>query len=500
MKKVKKGKVSDELKEYEELMVGNFTQTSNYFINSFGILGLNENEFLFLSYLQQWIGLPNMRIHDFQIARDLFWSHGKIFNTRKALVEKHLIAAEYDTVYTPEVGCKSNGYRYSLNGLYEKVIGYSKMDSDEYNMMKSKSFLVVSEKRKKDGRHNNFKSNKSTDHPVSKIELSSTENRTDQYQGRSSNNTTTTLLQNHINILSSGDDNFSESVGTTEPLETEGEQQTFETDKHKNNELHEELVPPAIAPDEIIEMNSDGQPEPDHYYDSPTPEDIAEEERLQKEYEEQKKPKRPVDITKYQLPPDANLEVVKAKIWDYFRKESVDAFKYRPKLMSLNKELEDHKEVLLEAISYLHDYWNNEWWYRDGSLIMFLMNFEKFASTISAYRWQQLSDYCEYFSDDLVDESIKKNNLFDIRKRRKLTAQIVAVMENDELKTISDVQRLWLTADPDKLLYNAVDCICLNGSIWGEKIRPDDFDEITPDSISKMLEENGYVKVEKKKD
>ena len=474
--------MSEELSDYEELMLGNYTQTSNYFINSFGILGLNENEFLFLSYLQQWKGLPNMRIHDYQIARDLFWSHGMIFNTRKALVEKHLIAAEYDTIHTPEVGCKSTGYRYSLNGLYEKIIKYSKMDADEYNLMKSKAFLMVADKRKKDKRHYNFKKDKSTDCPVSKPELSSSKLDTAQSQGRSSNNITTTLIQDYINILSAKADNFSGSVGTTELQETEGEHQTYDTDIKGNIDLHDEKVPPDSAVDDNCETDS---------Y-TPTPEEIAEEERLEAEYEEKRKPKRPADISQYQLPSDVSLEVIKAKIWDFFKKGSVNALKHRAKLMSMTKELEDNKEKLLEAVSYLHDYWDETWWYKDGSLIMFLMNFDSFASNITAYRWQKLEEYCKYYSDELVEKAIVKNNLFNIMKRKKLTAQIKSLIEEGRLKTITDVQLLWLTADPDKLLYNAADCICLEGSLWGDMIRPSEFKEITTNAIIAMMDDNEF--------
>jgi len=79
-------------------------------------------------------------------------------------------------------------------------------------------------------------------------------------------------------------------------------------------------------------------------------------------------------------------------------------------------------------------------------------------------------------------------------KKRKTTAAIISFIENGELTIMTDVQRIWLTADPDKLLYNAVDCICLDGSIWGTKIHPYEFAEITVDAISRMMQDNGFVR------
>jgi len=147
-----------DLERYEEFISkGNFTQISNYLMTSYCVLGLESEEYVFLSYILKWVTKPKRPIYDFEISRDLGWSRNMLLKQRRTLKEKKYLTSNYSNEYDPELGYRSTGYYYCMQGLFEKIYFYSSMPEEQYLKIRLEAEVAAEKKRLKKGKHLNFK-------------------------------------------------------------------------------------------------------------------------------------------------------------------------------------------------------------------------------------------------------------------------------------------------------------------------------------------------------
>ncbi len=150
-----------ELEKYEEFISkGNFTQISNYLMTSYCALGLESEEYVFLTYIMKWITKPKRPIYDYEISRDLGWSRNMLLKQRRTLKEKKYLTSNYSNEYDPEKGYRSTGYYYCMQGLFEKIYSYSSMPEEQYLRIRLEAEATAEKLRLEKAKHLNFKKRK----------------------------------------------------------------------------------------------------------------------------------------------------------------------------------------------------------------------------------------------------------------------------------------------------------------------------------------------------
>ena len=180
--------------KYEGFLAkGRFYRATNFLIEGMGLLNLSDSEMVLLMYIHRWITLPSHHIYDLQVLRDLCWTRNKLLATRKSLVAKKYMKAEYENVFSDELGFKSTGYLYDLSGLYEIIYSLSELPPNVFLDARKEAYQRVCDDRMEAGRHLRFakKGDESQDRncSVPQEELDSSMSGTDQSHPRAPSKT-----------------------------------------------------------------------------------------------------------------------------------------------------------------------------------------------------------------------------------------------------------------------------------------------------------------------
>ena len=184
------------------------------------------------------------------------------------------------------------------------------------------------------------------------------------------------------------------------------------------------------------------------------------------------------------LPSNSSSEYLFNAIWAYF-KNKPDSYKYKRTLYALKLDSGTftdplthdsltEKEVLIRSHAMLKHYWKPEYWFGDGSLMMFIINYKEFYTNISWIRWNLLEDYCRENSFFLAKKCIKENRLLSLSKNQEVINEIL----NSGIE-LSDLQRNYLTSDPTTIEYNCVGVLRTNQCM----IRDYERDEISVETF-----------------
>jgi len=179
--------------------------------------------------------------------------------------------------------------------------------------------------------------------------------------------------------------------------------------------------------------------------------DIDDFELARKEDEEYEKANRynnrnkPRDITKMQFP-NASLKEIKDKIYFYFKNNNLNWQGHQNNLYNLD---ETYLEKLIKGNSFL-SYWS-EYKYGDNSLTMFIRYLDDFISKVEEERYMYERQWEHDNNDLLVDDYIKANNVFDIRKKENMNIINDILLGNKD--KLSFNQQNWIACSPDSIVF-----------------------------------------------
>jgi len=146
-----------DIEKYEEFIKqGKFYRPSNFICDAMGLLNVSDSELVLIMYIHRWITKPKHHIFDFEVLRDLCWTRNKLLASRKSLVAKGYITAEYENVFCDELGFKSTGYLYDMTGLYEEIYRFSYLSDNAYLEAKKAAYEKVRKERLESGKHLRF--------------------------------------------------------------------------------------------------------------------------------------------------------------------------------------------------------------------------------------------------------------------------------------------------------------------------------------------------------